>query len=67
MTAVADRFALVRDRELRDLIEYLEEIEGDLLDARAHVPDDFIDLTNDARAAIAKAIVCLCQVREAAS
>jgi hypothetical protein len=60
----ADRFALVRDRKLLDLIERLEEVEAELVDARAYVPDDFIDLTNDARSVIAAAADYLFALRE---
>jgi hypothetical protein len=56
--------AILRDRELRDLILELEELEADLLDARAYVPDDYIDMTNDARSMIAKAVAYLRLVQE---
>jgi hypothetical protein len=59
-----DRFTRVRDRELLDLVQQLEDVDEHLLDARAYVPDDFIDLTNDAHAVIAKAIAYLCELRE---
>jgi hypothetical protein len=47
---------ILRDRKLRDLITELEEVDGELIEARGYVPDDFIDLTNDGRAVIAKAV-----------
>jgi hypothetical protein len=55
---------ILRDHKLRDLITEPEEVEGELIEARGYVPDDFIDLTNDARAVIAKAVAYLCQLRE---
>jgi hypothetical protein len=54
----------VRDRELLDLIEHLEEVDDHLIDARGYVPDNVIDLTNDAHAALNKAVVYLCKLRE---
>jgi hypothetical protein len=61
-----DRFSRVRDRELLDLVQQLEEVDEELIDeARTtYLPDDFIDLTNDAHAVIAKAIAYLCELRE---
>jgi hypothetical protein len=53
--------AYVRERELLDLIQQLEEVDEELIEARAYVPDDFIDLTKDAHAAVAK--VYLCEIR----
>jgi hypothetical protein len=59
-----DRFARVRDHELLDLVQQLEEVDEHLIEGRSYVPDDFIDLTNDAHAVIAKAIAFLCELRE---
>jgi hypothetical protein len=59
-----DRFTLVRDRKLLDLVQQLEEVDEELIWGRTYVPDDFIDLTNDAHDVIAKAIAYLCELRE---
>jgi hypothetical protein len=53
----------VRERELRELIHQLEDVDEELIYARAYVPDDYIDLTNDAHAVIAKAITYLVELR----